>query len=53
MISNLPYRITGSDTEIMGETADTGHSIKVFSQAEQQVQFEPVWYELVDEDTKQ
>ncbi len=53
VISSLPYKITGSDTEIMGETIDTGHSTKVFSQAEQQVQFQPVWYELVDEDTEQ
>lgn len=53
VISNLPYKITGSDTEIIGETVDTGHSTKVFSQAEQQVQFEPVWYELMDEDTEQ
>ena len=51
VISGLLYKITGTDTDILGETIDTGHSEKVYSPTEQQIKFEPAWYELVDEET--
>ena len=53
VIRGLAYKITGMDTDVLGETADTGLSDKVFSLSEQQIQFDPVWYELVDDETSE
>ncbi|MCX5466787.1 type VI secretion system Vgr family protein [Acinetobacter nematophilus] len=53
VIRGLAYQITGMDTDVLGETSDTGLSDKVFSLSEQQIQFDPVWYELVDDETSE
>ncbi|MDQ9036656.1 type VI secretion system Vgr family protein [Acinetobacter seifertii] len=53
VITGLPYKITGMDTDIAGETLETGHSEQIYSSTEQQIKFEPVWYDLIDQETSE